>query len=102
MAEPLSQNEIDDLLGGDDDFDETDSEDLLADTDDETGPRRKIMNFSSPQVEPYRFHFKYSSPILKNDRYMYNPSNESDTEFSSGAIVRSLSNYAHFKKSQQA
>ena len=101
MAEPLSQNEIDDLLGGEGDFDEPDSGDLLADIDDDTGPRRKTMNFSSPAVEPYRFHFKYTSPILKNDRYLYNPGDESDAEFSSGAIVRSLSNYVLFKKSQQ-
>ncbi len=98
MAEPLNQSEIDDLLGGDEDFDEPDSGELLTDFKDDAVPRRKTMNFSPPEEKPYRFRFKYTSPILKSDNYTYNPSGEPVAEFSSGIIVRSLSNYALFKK----
>ena len=97
MAEPLDQSEIDDLLNSAGDFDEPEIDDVGTDELDESAPRRKITNFRTPEEKPYRFNFRYKSPIVKSNNYLLNPNEENDPE-SSQPVVRTLSNYAQNKK----
>ncbi len=99
MAEPLEQSEIDDLLNSAGDFDDPDIDDLGTDDLDESTPHRKIANFRTPEEKPFRFKFRYKSPIVKSNSYLLNPDEENDPE-SSQPVVRTLSNYAYNKRAQ--
>lgn len=99
MAAPLEQNEIDALLSSDllDDIGADDSMSAPPAPSAAPGKKSKTRHFGVPVSSPYRFHFKYKSPVLKSSEVLYDPDPENEVE-SPTPVVRSLSNYARFIK----
>ena len=98
MATPISQDEIDALLGGIEPLDDTSL--IEMDIDEKTSHKTGLKYVKILTKEPYRFKFKYRSPILKNGDYIYNP--ESDMELDESIpVVRSLSEYARHSKNKK-
>jgi len=95
MAAPLSQDEIDALLGGSGDLDDTGSIDMDVDIAEEAPRKGGTKNVSIPVIKPFRFNFSYRSPVLKTDDYVFNPNLEEKMEEST-VIVRTISNYSTF------
>lgn len=101
MAAPLSQDEIDALLGGGDDLDEPGSADIEDDLSDEPQRKQGLKNVGLPVTKPFRFKIVYRTPILKSDDYIFNPSSEEEFDKSS-TVVRTLSNYSLYLKNQES
>lgn len=101
MAAPLSQDEIDALLGGGDDLDEPGSADIEDDLSDEPQRKQGLKNVGLPETKPFRFEIVYRTPILKSDDYIFNPSSEEEFDKSS-TVVRTLSNYSLHLKNQES
>lgn len=95
MAAPLSQDEIDALLGDSEALDDSDPIEIEADFDEEASRKTGSKNVRVPITKPFRFDFSYRSPILKNNDYVFNPNIEEKME-NSTVVVRTISNYSTF------
>ena len=100
MAEPLNQNEIDSLLGAADAIDDGDMGDMGLDPAEEPARSTGAKHVGIPEAKPYRFKFYYSTPIVKNSDYVFNPNSERDVD-ESVTVVRTLKNYAHFLQNKK-
>jgi len=95
MATPISQNEIDALLGGIETLDDTSLSETDADTDEKPPHKTGVKYVGILAEQPYRFKSRYRSPILKGGEYIYNP--EPDAELDESIpVVRSISEYAQY------
>ncbi|MCH7781680.1 hypothetical protein IID62_01295 [candidate division KSB1 bacterium] len=95
MAAPLSQDEIDALLGDTDALDDSDPIELEADIAEEGSRKTGSKNIGIRETKPFRFDFSYRSPILKSNDYVFNPNLEEKME-NSTVVVRTISNYSTF------
>lgn len=95
MAAPLSQDEIDALLGDTEELDDTGSIEMDSDLDEEAPRKGGTKNVGIPETKPFRFDFTYRSPVLKTNDYVFNPNLEEKMEVST-VIVRTISNYSTF------
>ncbi|MFC1553251.1 hypothetical protein ACFL7D_01345 [candidate division KSB1 bacterium] len=95
MAEILDQSEIDALLnstfeGDDSDIDET--EEQVADL-----PKPK-KGFFKPAIKPnLHFDFRYTSPVLKSENILLNPTKSNEDFDKDKLVVRSVINYSNLK-----
>jgi hypothetical protein len=95
MAAPLSQQEIDAILGSTGDIGLPASE-PSASTPSGATPKSSGQKFySSPVAQPYHFRFPYHSPIVK--KYILNPGT-TDTENSATPVVFSITTYSQKHK----
>jgi len=100
MAAPVSQDEIDSLLGGIETLDDTSLSEVDADTEEKPSRKTGVKYVGILMKEPYRFKTRYRSPILKGGEYIYNP--ESDVELDESIpVVRSLSEYARYRENKK-
>ena len=103
MAAPLSQDEVDALLSQDAvSGDTTENEEIsVQESHDATKTKSKTRHFSIPESKPYRFKFGYRSPVIRSQECVFDP--DPVKEFEPGmVVVRSLSNYAEFRKKNPA
>ena len=91
MAAPLSQDEIDSILGSSGDFDFPASDDISGAAASEPPKSSSSRFYSIPLAEPYRFRFPYHSPIVK--KYLYNPGS-AESEDNPVPVVWSITHYA--------
>ncbi|MFC1477293.1 hypothetical protein ACFL6L_02390 [candidate division KSB1 bacterium] len=99
MAAPLSQEEIDALLTDNAiDDDDTSAEETEVHAEPASGDSRsRNKHFGASRPKPFRYHFRYKSPILKSREILLNPGPDSASD-QSGVIVRNLNNYAQYRK----
>ncbi len=94
MADILSQSDIDDLLGGgyeDDDSDSSDSSDERVNTG-----QRKSLAFKG-HIIPKHIKVPYVSPVLKSEEVLLNPDSNMNDNLTSVPVVRTLQNYKQYK-----
>ncbi len=98
MAAPLSQEEIDNLLDGQDSAGEgVLNEPSSADGNEPGVPRSsKSKYFGISESKPFRYRFTYRSPVLKSNSFIVDPDPEVEQD-PSATIVRSLGNYAKLR-----
>jgi len=95
MAAPLSQDEIDALLGDSEELDDSGSIEMESDFAEDDSRKTGTKNVGIPVPKPFRFDFSYRSPVLKTNDYVYNPNLEEKMEAST-VVVRTISNYSTF------
>ncbi len=104
MAAPLSQDEIDALLTDDalvDDISADISEAAEAAATESETRSGKTKHFSVSQPKPFRYTFKYSSPVIKQSDMVIDPETENDLA-PDIPVVRSMSNYAKLRALETA
>lgn len=94
MADLLSQNEIDNLLSSTITADETSTE-----TGEITKEKVqvKLRTFSFKRDKNIRFLFPYQSPVIKREKFLFNPGPDKEKE-KNRVVVRSLENYVEYLK----
>ncbi|MFC1729090.1 hypothetical protein ACFL6I_02025 [candidate division KSB1 bacterium] len=97
MAAPLNQDEIDALLSSDAFDDEPLPEESGGEPEPAARTKSRTKHFGVPVNIPFRFKFTYRSPIIKSQDILIDPDPE-EVQDSTVVIVRSLSNYAKYRK----
>jgi len=100
MAAPLNQNEIDALLSVETAEGAAGADLGNTDTDIQTRSRAKAKQIGIPAIAPFRFRYIYKSPVIKKHTCIFDPDPDSEPD-PSAVVVRSLSNYAHFRNKKK-